>query len=65
MSNRQAAVARFEVAAKPDASTKPAFKNWFEGSTIVDSNGRALMFYLGTDADFSHFNGGPAFFTLR
>lgn len=65
VSDLQGAVARFEVVAKPDATTTPAFKNWFEGSTIVDSDGEPLMVYHGTDADFSQFNGGPSFFTPR
>ena len=32
-----------------------AFKKWFEGSKVVDSNGEPLVLYHGTGADFTKF----------
>jgi len=64
-SDRQRAGARFEAGAAFEPTATAAFKNWFEGSTIVDGTGAPLMVYHGTEADFSQFNGGPAYFTPR
>lgn len=34
----------------------PEFKKWFEGSKVVDAQGKPLVVYHGTTADFSAFN---------
>jgi hypothetical protein len=34
----------------------PEFKRWFAGSKVVDAQGRPLVLYHGTDADFSKFD---------
>lgn len=51
----------------------PAFKKWFGDSKVVDADGKPLVVYHGTDADFSEFKkenqsansqyGGGFFFT--
>lgn len=35
---------------------RPEFKKWFEGSKVVDADGRPLVVYHGTKADFEAFN---------
>jgi len=41
-----------------DQTQTPEFKKWFEGSDVVDSYGRPLVVYHGTNADFSEFKKG-------
>ncbi len=42
--------------ARPSAQTDTqAFKSWFKGSKVVDAEGRPLVVYHGTTADFSVF----------
>lgn len=36
----------------------PAFKKWFDGSKIVDSNGFPLQLYHGTNKEFFEFKKG-------
>lgn len=42
-----------------------AFNQWFDGSVIVDKSGEPLVVYHGTEADFTAFADGPAFFSPR
>ena len=46
-----------EVVASRQTST-PAFKKWFGDSKVVDANGRPLVVYHGTKADFDAFDIG-------
>lgn len=54
---------------RKEQTETPAFKNWFGGSKVVDSNGAPLVVYHGTEADFEAFDGrfnrseGGFFFT--
>lgn len=41
---------------------KRSFKDWFEGSKVVDGQGNPLVLYHGTQRDFIHFR-TPAWFT--
>lgn len=43
----------------PQAPETPQFKRWFSGSKVVDSQGKPLVVYHGTNADISVFD--PAF----
>lgn len=36
-----------------------AFAEWFDGSRVIDSNGKPLVVYHGTNADFSEFVATP------
>jgi hypothetical protein len=36
-------------------TSDPVFKQWFEGSKIVDVNGDPQLCFHGTDSDFDHF----------
>ncbi len=47
---------------KTGLTDKPAFRNWFDGSKVVDSDGRPLVVYHGTSADFEHFSHTYTFF---
>jgi len=38
-----------------DQTATPAFKKWFGGSKVVDTKGRPLVVYHGTQANFSDF----------
>lgn len=38
-----------------DVTDSPAFRRWFEGSAVVDSGGKPLMVFHGTDQDFNSF----------
>lgn len=38
-----------------DQTETPEFKAWFKGSKVVDENGKPLVVYHGTAADFSEF----------
>ena len=40
----------------------PKFKQWFDASKVVDSNGNPLVVYHGTKGSFTHFN-TPAWFS--
>jgi hypothetical protein len=64
--DRSNADIRFDRAQRPVAPTEtPEFLNWFNGSKIVDSRGQPIVAYHGTGADFTHFQGGPSYFTSR
>lgn len=39
-------------------SREAAFQRWFGDSKVVDSSGRPLVMYHGTDANFTHFKAG-------
>jgi hypothetical protein len=39
--------------------TSSAFAKWFEGSKIVDANGKPLVLYHGTTKNFAEFKMGP------
>ena len=39
-----------------DREETPAFKKWFDGSKVVDENGKPLVVYHGTNADFYSFD---------
>jgi len=52
--------------ARDPQTETPAFKKWFGDSKVVDANGRPLVVYHGTSADFSEFKmgeDGGVFFT--
>jgi GNAT superfamily N-acetyltransferase len=42
--------------AQPDQTLTPAFKAWFEGSKVTDSQGEPLVMYHGTMNSFSTFD---------
>lgn len=42
--------------ARPDQTDTPEFKRWFGDSKVVDANGKPLVVYHGTKADFSTFS---------
>jgi hypothetical protein len=44
-----------------DPVDTPAFKRWFGDSKVVDENGRPLVVYHGTDADFTEFLTSPTY----
>lgn len=44
--------------AMADATGLPAFNAWFEGSRVVDGQGRPLLVYHGSDAEFQVFEPG-------
>lgn len=47
-----------------DQTQTEAFKRWFGDSKVVDAQGKPLVVYHGTQADFTEFNsGGMAYFT--
>lgn len=48
---------RYSVAATRQTET-PAFKRWFGDSKVVDAEGKPLVVYHGTAADFSEFSAG-------
>ena len=39
-----------------DQTQTPEFRRWFGNSKVVDANGKPLVVYHGTDADFSEFS---------
>ncbi len=39
-----------------DREETPAFKKWFDGSKVVDENGKPLVVYHGTNVDFYSFD---------
>lgn len=41
---------------RADQTSTPEFKKWFGDSKVVDSNGKPLVVYHGTDADFTQFD---------
>lgn len=48
-----------------DQTETEAFKRWFGDSKVVDAQGKPLVVYHGTGADFSVFRDGVAYFTPR
>jgi len=46
--------------AQSDQTETPAFLNWFKGSKVVDANGKPLVVYHGTGADFTAFDRAKA-----
>lgn len=44
------------AAKKPHVTDTPAFKKWFGDSKVVDKDGKPLVVYHGTKADFSIFD---------
>jgi len=42
--------------AKPDQTKTEAFRKWFGDSAVVDADGKPLVVYHGTDADFTKFD---------
>lgn len=51
--------AAYGADSKADINT-PEFKRWFGDSLVVDENGRPLVVYHGTDAEFDVFDRGKA-----
>lgn len=45
-----------------DQTDTPAFKAWFGDSKVVDEQGKPLVVYHGTNADFTAFSGRPVWF---
>lgn len=45
---------------KPADTKSDAFKNWFDGSKVVDKNGEPLVVYHGTDITFEEFESKKA-----
>lgn len=43
---------------RADATNTPAFKKWFGGSKVVEENGKPLVVYHGTNANFQEFDFG-------
>lgn len=41
---------------RADQTETPEFKKWFGDSKVVDENGKPLVVYHGTDADFTQFD---------
>lgn len=41
---------------REDQTNTPEFKKWFGDSKVVDANGKPLVVYHGTDADFTQFD---------
>lgn len=41
---------------RADQTETPEFKKWFGDSKVVDANGKPLVVYHGTDADFTQFD---------
>lgn len=46
----------YKLDTKPSQVETPSFKKWFGDSKVVDADGKPLVVYHGTDADFSVFN---------
>lgn len=53
---RQAMKARTFFQSGPRSTDSPAFKKWFDGSKVVDADGKPLVVYHGTRADIDVFN---------
>lgn len=55
----------FQAAARSKILQTKAFKDWFGDSKVVDAEGKPLVVYHGTNADFDTFKilGGGAWFT--
>lgn len=51
---------RFARREKPDQTETPEFKRWFGASKVVDAEGKPLVMYHGTSADFDAFDMGKA-----
>jgi len=50
-------VAKFAAElSKPEVTDNPNFKNWFGNSKVVDAEGKPLVVYHGTAADFDKFD---------
>lgn len=49
--------------ASRDPLQNPEFKRWFAGSKCVDSAGKPLLVYHGTEADFKVYSNWPIVFT--
>lgn len=49
--------------ASSDPLDNPAFKRWFAGSVCVDSKGKPLLVYHGTESDFKVYSNWPIVFT--
>lgn len=52
------AMMAFDRGGATDQTQTEAFKNWSGGSKVVDAEGRPLVVYHGTGADFSKFGSG-------
>lgn len=63
--NPASARAMGKVTEAPGKTDSPAFKKWFGDSKVVDDDGKPLVVYHGTAADFTSFSdaNGPVFFT--
>lgn len=49
------AVPAFDLSVKPTKTDSAEFKRWFADSKVVDAQGKPLVVYHGTDADFDTF----------
>lgn len=52
---RQGVIDSVSNSAKQDQTQTEAFKRWFEGSKVVDAEGKPLVVYHGTNVDITEF----------